>query len=189
MDWIRILISRCAGFFDKRKLDDDLDEELRTHIDFAIEENLKRGTSEQEARTAALRKFGGVTQIKENYRLQRGLPLLEGVWRDLQFGLRQLQKNLGFTATVAITLGIGIGVTTAIFTLVYDVMLKPLPFAHADRLVTVEEKVAEWANLYPTLPVSANHFTFWQQHNRSFAAMAVMQQYSLPFNQYGRAGR
>jgi predicted permease len=81
-----------------------------------------------------------------------------------------------------ITLGLGIGATAAIFTLVYDVLLKPLPFAHADQLVTVEEKVAEWANIYPTLPVSANHFTFWQQHNHSLAAMAVVQQYSLPFS-------
>jgi predicted permease len=182
MDLIHILLSRCAALFRRQTLDEDLDEELRTHIDFAIEENLKRGMSEQEARTAALREFGGVTQTKEQYRTQRGLPFLEVVWRDVRFGLRQLQKNLGFTATVVITLGLGIGVTTAIFTLVYDVMLKPLPFAHADRLVTVEEKVAEWANLYPTLPVSANHFTFWQHHNRSFAAMAVMREYALPFN-------
>jgi predicted permease len=101
---------------------------------------------------------------------------------DIRYALRQLRKNPGFTATIVITLGLGIGATAAIFTLVYDVLLKPLPFAHADQLVTVEEKVAEWANIYPTLPVSANHFTFWQQHNHSLAAMAVVQQYSLPFS-------
>jgi len=98
---------------------------------------------------------------------------------DLKYGLRQLRKSPGFTATAVLTLALGIGATTAIFTLVYDAMLRPLPFAHADRLVTVQEKVAEWA-MYPTLPVSANHFTFWQEHSRSFAAMAVMSEYPIP---------
>lgn len=105
---------------------------------------------------------------------------------DIRYALRQLRKSPGFTATITATLCLGIGATAAIFTLVYDVMLKPLPFADADQLVTVEEKVAEWANIYPTLPVSANHFTFWQQHNRSFGAMALMQQYPLPLNPVAR---
>lgn len=99
---------------------------------------------------------------------------------DLKYAVRQLRKSPGFALTALLTLAVGIGATTAIFTLVYDVMLRPLPFAHADRLVVMEEKVAEWSNLYPALPVSANHFTFWEQHNRSFDAMAVMREFSLP---------
>ena len=65
-------------------------------------------------------------------------------------------------------------------------MLRPLPFAQQDRLVTIEEKVAEWSNLYPTLPVSANHFTFWQQHSRTFDSMAIMEQFSVPLGTRGR---
>lgn len=99
---------------------------------------------------------------------------------DLKYAVRQLRKSPGFTLTALLTLALGIGTTTAIFTLAYDVMLRPLPFAHANRLVVIEEKAAEWSNLYPTLPVSANHFTFWQQHARSFDAMAVMREFSLP---------
>lgn len=105
---------------------------------------------------------------------------------DLRFALRQLRKSPAFAVTAILTLALGIGATTAIFTLVYDAMLRPLPFAHADRLVTIEERVAEWSDLYPTLPVNANHFEFWRQHSRSFAAMAVMQRYSMPMGANGR---
>ena len=105
---------------------------------------------------------------------------------DLRTAVRQLRKSPGFAATAILTLALGIGATTAIFTLAYDAMLRPLPFAHAGRLVTVQEKIAEWANLYPTLPVSANHFTFWQEHSRSFAAMAVMEEYAMPLGANGR---
>ncbi len=105
---------------------------------------------------------------------------------DLKFALRQLRKSPGFTVTALLTLALGIGATTAIFTLVYDAMLRPLPFANADRLVTIEERAAEWADMYPTLPVNANHFTFWQQHNNSFQSIAVMDESSLPLGANGR---
>jgi hypothetical protein len=75
MDWVRIVLSRCRDPFHRRKLDADLDEELRSHIDLAIEESLERGKSEQGARTAALRDSGGVSQVAERYRVQRGLTL------------------------------------------------------------------------------------------------------------------
>jgi predicted permease len=105
---------------------------------------------------------------------------------DLKYAWRQLRKSLGFAVTAVVTLALGIGATTVIFTLVYDAMLCPLPFAHADRLVNIQEKVAEWSDLYPTLPVSANHFTFWQRHSRSFAAMAAMSEYPMPLGGSGR---
>lgn len=100
--------------------------------------------------------------------------------QDLNLTLRQLRRSPGFALTAVLTLALGIGATTAIFTLVYDVVMQPLPFEHPEQLVTIQEKVAEWSNIYPTLPVSANHFTFWQHNNRSFEAMAVMEQYSIP---------
>ena len=105
---------------------------------------------------------------------------------DLKFALRQLRKSPGFTLTAILTLALGIGATTAIFTLVYDVMLRPLPFAHADRMVTIEERAAEWADMYPTLPVNANHFVFWQQHSKSFAAISVMRESSMPLGTHDR---
>jgi hypothetical protein len=137
MDFIRILLSRCAALFYRRKLDEDLDEELCAHIDLAVEEKMKLGLSAQLARVEALKEFGGMTQARESYRVQRGVPLLAMLVQDIRFGLRQLAKSPGFTSVALLTLALGIGSTTAIFSVVDAVMLKPLPFPTADRLVSV----------------------------------------------------
>ena len=142
MDLMRILLSRCASLFRARKLDVDLDEEMRSHIDLAIEENVKREMNAQSARTSALKEFGPVTQLKEQYRVQRGLPFLEVLGRDVRFGVRQLLKSPGFTIVALLTLALGIGATTALFSVVDAVVLKPLPFPNAARLVSVQSLIA-----------------------------------------------
>jgi predicted permease len=136
-DLLREACSRAASLFGSHWRDAELDEELRSHIALAIEDNLQSGMVPGDARTAALRKFGGVTQIRERYREQRGIPMLEQLNRDLIFGLRQLRKSPGFAITAILTLALGVGANTAIFTLIDSIVLRPLPFPEQDRLVTI----------------------------------------------------
>jgi predicted permease len=140
MDLLRILLSRCAALFHRRALDADLDDEVRSHIDLAVEEKMRRGMSWQQARTAALREFGGVTQTKEEFRMQRGLPFVEVLAQDIRYALRQLAASPGFTATVIVTLALGIGANTAIFTLVQGILLRSLPVADPARLYRIGDK-------------------------------------------------
>ncbi|MGA7318221.1 MAG: ABC transporter permease [Silvibacterium sp.] len=143
MESIRILLNRCAALFRRRNLDEDLDAELSSHIELAIEENMKRGMSTQEARTRALREFGGVTQTREAYRVQQGLPVLEAMVMDARYGLRQLRKSPAFAATAILTLALGIGGMTAVFSVVEAVLLRPLPFKDSGQLISLHERVEE----------------------------------------------
>ena len=169
-----------------KKRNKDLERELRSDLELEEEEQQENGVPKEEARYAARRAFGNPTLIKERTHEAWGWANFERLGQDIRYAFRQLARSPGFSAVAVMTLALGIGATTAIFTLVYDVMLRPLPFAHSDRLVTIEEIAAEWSNIYPTLPVSANHFTFWQQHNHSFDSIAVMQQGSAPLGATGR---
>lgn len=138
MESIRILLSRCAALFRRRKLDTDLDDELRAHLTMAMEEHIQRGMTRQQARTAALREFGGVMKIREEYRVRRGLPWLGQIARDLRFGIRQLHRSPGFALTAILTLAVGLGANTAVFSLINGLLLRPLPVPHADELTVVK---------------------------------------------------
>lgn len=130
MSWLQRLFSR-------KQLERDLDKELRFHFETQVAEKIRSGISESEARRLARIEFGGLDQIKEDCRGSRGTMWLESVLQDLSYGLRQLRKSLGFSITAVITLALGIGATTAIFTLVQGVLETSLPVADPSSLYRI----------------------------------------------------
>ncbi len=163
---LRTLVSRTAALFRRRRLDADLDEELRAHITLAIEDNLRRGLTRQQARTAALRSFGGVSQAKEIYRSQRGLPWLEQLMRDARYGCRQLLRAPGFTLTAVFTLALGLGANTAVFSLINALLLRPLPVPHSEELAVLhylrsDDSGPNYSFSFPLLrSIEKNHEAF-----------------------------
>jgi predicted permease len=133
-----VLLHRFLGLFRKRQLDNELDEEIKSHLEMHVEDNLRRGMSLEEARYAARRSFGGVEQIKEVYRDRRGVPVVETTLQDLRFAIRVLRRSPVYTSVVVLTLAIGIGANTAIFSLVDAVLIKMLPVRDPQQLVAIE---------------------------------------------------
>jgi len=185
MELMRILISRCAALFGKRKLDADLDEELRAHIDLAIQENLKLGMSATEARTAALRDFGGLTQIAETYRVQRGVPLFEQMRRNVHFAFRQLRKAPGFAITATLTLALGIGAATSVFSVVNGVLLKPFDFREPDRLIVMREVVEETRGEMPAEPDNYRHYARLKHDAKTIEDAAIFMQRGMSVSPTG----
>ena len=131
---MRAWFQRLAGLFRKQRRDAEFSAELESHLRLHIEDNLRRGMTPEAARREALMKLGGVEQTKESYRHRRSLPFLESTYRDLCLALRTLRKSPGFTTVVVLTLALGIGANTAIFTLIDAVMLRSLPVANPGQL-------------------------------------------------------
>lgn len=141
MGWIRVLLSRFCSLFGRRRLDCDLDEELRAHIELATAENVRLGMPAETARTQAFIRFGGIAQTTEVYRVQRGMPFMEALACDLRFGFRQLRKSPSFTLTFVLTLAVGIGGLATVYSIVEALLLRPLRFVDSDRLVRLHEGV------------------------------------------------
>jgi hypothetical protein len=137
-EFFRTLIYRVAAHFRRRRLEDDLDEELRSHLEMAIELNVRKGASAEDARREALRSFGGVEQTKELYRDQRGLPMIENTFQDLRFGLRTLRRDPGFSILAILCLTLGIGANAAVFSWVEGILFRPYSaVTHQERLLAL----------------------------------------------------
>jgi predicted permease len=138
MSRLRIFLFRLRGLFLKRNLDQELADEIQSHLEMQIEDNQRQGMSAEEARYAALRKFGGMEQVKEIYRERRSLLLVETFLRDLGYGVRMLRRSPIITTVAVLSLALGIGANTALFSVVDAVLLKTLPVETPDRLVVFE---------------------------------------------------
>ena len=179
MTWLRVLALRFSGMFGKRRRDAQLEEELQSHLEMLVEQNIERGMPAEEARRAAKLSMGGAEQIKEAVRDQRGLPFLESLIADIRFALRMLRKSPGFTAVAVLTLALGIGANTAIFSVVQAVVLAPLPYFQPDRLVVVAQSNPRFRRVAISYP----NFLDWQRNAHPFQQMAALslarQGYSL----------
>jgi predicted permease len=176
---LRILLQRVRGMFFKGRLDRDLEDEIRSHLAMQAEENMRQGMTAQEARYAALRQFGGVEQLKETYRGRRGLPPVETTLQDLRYSARVLRKNPGFTAVVVLTLALGIGLNTAIFSVVNAVLLRPLPYQDPEGIVTLWQRNTQSGA--EREPVSPANFLDYRARNRVFEQVSALRPYGLDY--------
>ncbi len=145
---LRSLGLRITGLFSQEKRDRELADELESHLQMHIEDNLRAGLTPEEARRQALLQLGGIEPTKEKYRRQRGLPLIEILAKDLRYALRRLTRRPGFTIVALISLALGIGANTAIFSLVNTAILRPLPVERPDELLSLTNAVEN--RLFPT---------------------------------------
>ena len=161
----------------RSRLETDMHTELRFHIETCAEDLVHEGLPREEAMRRARLAFGAVDRAKEECREVRGITILETVLQDLRFGLRMLIKSPGFSAIAIATLAIGIGATTAIFSVVYAVLLKPLPFADPGQLIFLSE--AKPQNGIATAGVSWDNFTELRAQNRAFSELAGVTTHEL----------
>jgi predicted permease len=165
MRWTYMFPLRLRSLFRKGHIEQDLSDELRFHLEKLIEQNAARGMTPQEARHAALRELGGLEQIKEECRDMRRVNYIENFIQDLRYGLRMLARSPGFAAVVILTLALGIGANTALFSVVDTVLLRPLPYKDASRLVWATERFA--FNPGASAVVSPD-FIGWKDRNQVF---------------------
>src|SRR5580704_1765687 len=180
MGTLRESLQRLLSFFHKQHRDSELDAEVAAHLELAVEDNMRHGMPEEEARRQALVRFGGVAQAKEQQREARGLPWLDVLMQDVRFTLRTLGRDRGFTVIAVIILGLGIGANITVFSVVNTILLRPLPFPNPQQLVRILTKNPTGGE--SSMTYSADATQEFQRLTRSFASVSGYYAFSGPDN-------
>ena len=181
MTWLKHLVTR-------RRIFNDLTEEIQQHLAEKTEALMAGGLSREDAERAAKREFGNVTRIEERGREAWVWPLVESLWADTRFAFRQLSKNFGFAFTAILTLALGIGATTAIFSLVNTVLHRPLPFPEQDRLMWLSQQDHSLPGVVPEALSYPDYFD-WRAQNQTFSEMASFNGAGVTLESEGEAQR
>jgi predicted permease len=170
---LRAVLLRLGGLFGKGRRDRELADEIDSHVQMQIDDHVRAGMTPDEARRQALVRFGGVESVKEAYRDRRGLPLIETTLQDVRYALRALRRNPGSAVVGILVMALGIGANTAVFSVVHAVILNPLPYANADRIVTLTYFTTGSAALGErSRLISLPDFLDWQAQSTMFDALA-----------------
>src|SRR5215813_9531637 len=169
-----MLLAFFRNLFRKRRTEQGLDDELRSYLELTTAENIRRGMAPEAAAAQARRDLGGMEQVKENVRDVRVGVGLEILMQDVRYAIRSLRKNPGFTTITILTLALGLGANTTIYSVVNGVLLKPLPYPHPDRLVTLWESHPAFGQF---LSVAPANFYDWRALNGTFDKMAALNPY------------
>src|SRR5215813_10825781 len=167
MAMLKKLRLRLRALFFKSRMENELEEEVKFHLEKELEQNLTRGMSPEEARLAAVRSFGGVERVKEESRDVRGFRLLEELWQDLRYAVRMLRKHPGFTAVVALTIALGVGVNTTFFTM-FSLPFRPLPVEGPGAVVEIG------------LNGSLLDYEYYRDYSKVFSGLIATRPLSLP---------
>jgi putative ABC transport system permease protein len=169
MKTLRAWLVRLAGLFSQGRRERDFAAEMESNLQMHIEDNIRAGMRPEQARREALLKFGGVDSTRDRYHQQSGLPFLETLMQDVCYGARTLRKSPGFTFVAVLTLALGIGANTAIFSVINAVLLRPLPFKNPDRLVQLWETEAAPGSY----PLTGPDYLDWQAQNQTLEGSAL----------------
>ena len=170
-DFLRETLARIASFFRAEKMDRDLDAELAAHLEMAVEENIRNGMSPKDARRKALAKFGSIEPARELHREARGLPALDTILQDLRYTFRTLRRDAGFTTFAILIVGLGIGASSTVFSVVNALLLRPLPFRDPGQLVWITNH-NETGNLSGQT-TQVGYLLDLREQNRSFTDLAA----------------
>src|SRR5262245_50547566 len=177
------LFRRLGALVERRRFERELDDEIRFHLEMEIEKNIASGMDPAEARWAAERAFGGVARAKEEVRAHRGLVLVDEIAQDLRAAIRARRRSPGFPLVAMATLALGVGVDTAILSVITEVLLKPVPYADASRVVVLEQRASLQGGELLSLSFSVPELETYRRRSRSFES--IVEYHSMPFTLLG----